>query len=125
MYLDSYVLRHICNNKLFFLDLRLKSYEFVTAKGKIIRSNEIDIIYLSNRNGVIITFINVAYTPKCNSNFILLGQLQESGITYYKHLNYMILKQRDNTIGLASRLKNFFILDTKTVKKMIIIQKKR
>ena len=40
------------------------------------------------------TLFNVVYTLKCNSNLILLGQLQESDIWYHDHPNSIILKQK-------------------------------
>lgn len=56
---------------------------------------------------------NVAYTPKCNSNLISLGQLREAGISYHDYPKCMILKQGVSTIGSAQRHKNLFILDMK------------
>lgn len=78
-------------------------------------------IYFPTRNGAIITLNNVIYTPQCDSNLISPGQLQELGIIYHNHPDYMILKQRSNTLRSASRLKNLFIFNTKTTKKMIIV----
>ncbi len=122
-YLDSCASRHICNDKRFFSDLRPKSYEFMTAGGDIIRSEEVGNVRLPTCSGLLI-LNNVAYTPRCNSNLISLGQLRESGITYYDHPEQMILKQGGNTIGSASRHKNLFTLDTPktTADKAMIIQ---
>lgn len=43
-----------------FLDLCLKSYKFVITKKKIIRFDEIDIVYLPTCTGTIIAFNNIA-----------------------------------------------------------------
>lgn len=123
-YLNSYVSKHICNNKHFFSDLHLKSYKFITVGREIIRSKKTGIVYLSMCNGVTITFNNFTYTLRWDSNLILLIQLWELDITYYDYLERMILKQGGNTIRLASKYKNFFILDTKTTKKVMITKKK-
>lgn len=74
-YLDSYTSRHICNDKYFSLDLRLKSYEFLTAGGEIIRSEEVGSVYLPTNTIVTIIPKNITYMLICNSNLILLGQL--------------------------------------------------
>lgn len=124
-YFDSYASRHIYNNKCFFSNFCLKSYKFIIAKREIIKSKKTGTIYLSIYNRSIIIFNNIVYILKCNSNLILLGPLQELTITYYDHLKQMILKQEGNTIGLASKYKNHFILDTKITKKVMIIKEKR
>lgn len=38
LYLDSYTLRHICNNKNLFLKMQIKNYKFIITRGKIIWS---------------------------------------------------------------------------------------
>lgn len=52
--------------------------------------------------------LNIIYTPKYNSNLILLGQLWKSEILYYNHPNFMILRTKVNTFGIANRYNNFF-----------------
>ena len=66
--------------------------------------------------------LNVAYTPKCDSNLILLGQLCESGISYHDHPDSIILKQGGSTIGVARRYKNLFILKTGLKHKAMLVQ---
>ena len=72
-YLDSCVSRHICNNRERFADRWPKSYEFVTARGTIIRSSQVGTIILPIENGLQLTLSNVAFTPECDSNLISLG----------------------------------------------------
>ena len=124
-YYDSCTLKYICNDKQFFSDILLKSYKFVIAKKEIIRLEEVKLVYLHTNTGTTVTLKNVAYTPRYNFKLILLGQLQESHITYHHHPKYMILRQRKNSIRSTNKYKNLFILYTKTMdKKLIITQKK-
>lgn len=74
-YLDSSALRHICNSHERFIDLRLKTYEFVIASGDIIRSNQVGIVMLPLKNDAQLTLSNVTYNPKCDFNLIFLDQL--------------------------------------------------
>lgn len=71
-YLDSCASKHICKNRELFSDLRPKNYEFITAGGEVIRSREVGTVYFSLQSGKM-TLLNVAYTPKCDSNLISLG----------------------------------------------------
>ena len=90
-YLDSYFLRHIYKNRELFLDLQLKNYKFIMARGEIIRFWEVRIVYffLQNRK---MTLFNVANIPKCDSNLISLGQFRKSRISYHNHFNSIIFK---------------------------------
>lgn len=74
-YLDSCASRHICNSQEKFTDLHPKTYEFVTADGEIIRSEQVGTVILPLENGSQLTLSNVAYAPECDSNLISLGQL--------------------------------------------------
>ena len=96
----------------------------MTARGKIIRLEEIVLVYLSTNTGATITLKNITYTLRYDSNFISLGQLRELGITYYDHFELMILKQRRNSIGSGSKYRIFFILVTKIMNKKGIITPK-
>lgn len=93
----------------------------MTVQGEIIRSEDISSVHFPTYSGTIITLNHITYTPRCNSNLILLGQLRELGITYYDYPTQMILKQGGNTIESASRHKNFFVLNTKASKKAMIV----
>ena len=124
-YLDSCTSRHICNNHEKFVDLRPKTYEFITAGGNIIRSSQIGTVTLSLKNGSNLTLSNVAYTPECDSNLISLGQLRETGISYHNPAKCMVLKQKGKTIGLATRRKNLFILKTQTTPSKTMLVKSR
>ena len=110
-YLDSCASRHICNNLEKFVDLRPKTYKFITAGGNIIRSSQIGTVTFLLKNGSNLTLTNVAYTPEYDSNLISLGQLRETGISYHDHAEYMVLKHEGKTIGLATSRKNLFILN--------------
>ena len=91
-YLDSCASRHICNSQKKFADLHPKTYEFVTAGGDIIRSEQVGTVILPLENGSQLTLSNVAYAPECDSNLISLGQLRESGISYHDYPKCIILK---------------------------------
>ena len=84
-YLDLCILRYIYNNRERFVDLRPKSYKFVTARRNIIRSSQVETITLSPENGLQFTLSNVNFTPECDSNLISLGQLRETGISYHDY----------------------------------------
>ena len=121
-YLDSCTLRHICKNRDLFSDLQPKNFEFITAGREIIRSWKVGIVHLSLQSGKI-TLLNVAYTPKCDSNLISLGQLRKSRISYHDHPDSMIPKQGGNIIRLAMSHKNLFIFETKS-EKIMLVQKR-
>lgn len=121
-YLDSYALRHICNNYKKFVDLRPKTYEFITAGGNIIRLSQVGIVTLFLENGSNLTLTNVAYALECDSNLIFLGQFWETGISYYYYAKCMILKQEGKTIGIATRRKNLLILNTQILSKTILVK---
>ena len=89
------------------------------VRGEIIRSREVGTVQLFFQSGKM-TLLNVAYTPKCDSNLISLAQLHKSGISYHDHLDSMILKQGGSQIGLAVRHKNLFILETESEKAMLV-----
>lgn len=61
------------------------------AAGQVIRIKEIGnvLILLIDRNNIKLK--NIVLAPECNSNIILLGQLQETGITYYNNPTAMTL----------------------------------
>ena len=81
-YLDSCASRHICKNRDLFSDLQPKNFEFITVGGEFIWSQKVGTVHLSFQSGKM-TLLNVTYTPKCDFNLILLGQLCESGILYH------------------------------------------
>lgn len=105
-YLDSYISRHIYNNKELFSDIWSKNYKFIMAEGKIIYSQEIGTVYLLlESEKTIMTLLNDVYALKYNSNLILLRQLRKSGILYHNHTNSIIFKQKKNTLRVANRYK--------------------
>lgn len=85
-YLDSCASWHICNSRERFADLRLKSYKFVIARGTIIRLTQVRTMTLPLENGSQLKLSNVAFAPEYDSILIFLGQLRETGISYYDHL---------------------------------------
>lgn len=120
-YLDSYASRHICNNNNLFSDIHTKNYKFITAGGEIIWCQEVGMVHFLLETGTTMTLLNVAYTPKRDSNLISLDQLQELGISYHNHLDSMILKQRKSILGVVSREKNLFILETIPIERAMLI----
>ena len=102
-----------------FSDLRPKNFEFITAGGKVIRSREVETVYLSFQSGKMI-LLNVVYILKFDSNLISLGHLHESGISYHDYPYSMILKQGNSRIRLAVRHKNLLILETESEKAMLV-----
>ena len=124
-YIDCCALKHICNNRELFSDIRSKNYEFITAGGEIIHSQEVSTVHLLLQSGkTTMTLLNVAYAPKCDSNLISLGQLRESGILYHDHPNSMVLKQGGSTLGVASRYKNLFVLETGSKAKAMLVKRR-
>lgn len=83
---------HICNSQEKFVDLQLKTYEFVTTGRDIIRSEQVRTVILTLENGLQLIFSNIAYTLECDSNLIFLGQLQKTSILYHNHLKCIVLK---------------------------------
>ena len=72
-YLNFCTLKHICNNKLFFSDLHLKSLKFIKVREEIISLDKISTILLSTCSEVTITLNNIVYRLRYDSNFILFG----------------------------------------------------
>ena len=124
-YLDFCASRHIYNNHEKFVDLRPKTYEFITAGGNIIKFSQIRTITLLLNNGSNLTLTNVIYTPECDSNFISLGQLRKIGISYHDYAECMVLKQEGKTIRLATRRKNLFIFNTQIAPSKTMLVKSR
>ncbi len=54
---------------------------------------------------------NIALAPEWDSNLILLGQLQETGITYYDNSATMTLMRYGKVIAYAKQTQNLFTLD--------------
>lgn len=100
-YLNSYISRYICNSYKSILHLQIRSYKFVTTSGNIIRSNKVEIIIFYFENNSKPTLSNIAYNPMYDSKLIFLGQLWETGISYYDYTKYMVLKQTEKTIELV------------------------
>ena len=92
----------------------------MTSKN-IIRLYQVGIVILSLENCSKLTFANIIYISKYDSNLISLGQLQETDISYYNHAKCMVLKQKGKTIRLAIRTKNLFILNTQILGKTMLV----
>lgn len=121
-YLDFCALRHICNNHVKFVYFRPKIYKFIIVGGNIIRLSWVGSVTLFLENFSNLTFINVGYAPKCDSNLIPLKQLRETGISYYDYTKCMMLKQKGKIIRLVTRRKNLFILNTQIPSKTISVK---
>ena len=112
-YLDSCALRHLCNDKKLFKDLRPMCIDFVTAAGEIIQTEQVGTVSIPLKTGQI-DLQNVALASKCDSNLISLGQLRETGITFHDNLISMALMKDGKVIAHAKRSRNLFILDLAT-----------
>lgn len=62
------------------------------AKRNIIQLKEVGTIVLLFENGLKLIFSNIAYALKCDSIFISQSQPPKTGISYYDHLEYIVLK---------------------------------
>lgn len=65
----------------------------------IIRLEKVDIIYLVLPNKLDMTFSNIVFAPKYNSNLISFSQLKKAEILYYIYLKSITLKKIRNIIG--------------------------
>lgn len=110
-FLDSCASRHLCNDQTLFSDLKAKSIDFVTAAGQVIRTEEIGTVVIPLVDGNNIELHNVAFAPRCDLNLISLGQLQETGITYYDNPTTMTLMRHGKVIAQAKRTRNLFTLE--------------
>lgn len=70
-------------------------------------------------NGKGIKLEGVTLVPDCESNLILLGQLQDNEITYYNNASLILLMQDGLPIAYARRDRNLFILDLATPGKVM------
>lgn len=69
-----------------------------------------------------LTLSIVSYTPEYNSNFISLGQLQETVISYYNYPKCILLRQGGKIIGLTIKKKNLFIFNTQLSGKSMLVK---
>ena len=120
-YLNSCTLRHICNSFEKFVDFQPKIYKFVMTGRNIIRLYQVEIVILSLENYSKLTFANITYVSKYDSNLISLGQLQKTSISYYNYAKCIVLKQRGKTIRLTIKTKNLFILNTQILGKTMLV----
>lgn len=68
--------------------------------------------------------LNIVYAPKYNFNLILLEQLHKSGILYYNYPNFIVLKQKKNTLRVANKQKNLFVFKTGLKAKEMLMKKR-
>lgn len=109
-YLDSCALRHLCNDKTLFRDLRPMYIDFITAVGQVIRTEQVGTVSIPLKTGQI-DLQNVELASGCDSNLISLGQLRESGIMFHDNPTSMALMKDRKVITHAKRSQNLFILD--------------
>ena len=86
------------------------------------RSKKVGIAILPIQGRKTITLLNVAYTPKHDSNLISLGQFRKFGILYHNHPNSMILQKENSIFRVVNRHKNLFIFDTSL--RMVLVKGK-
>lgn len=65
--------------------MQIKNYEFITTGSDIIWSQKIGTVHFLLQTSIIMILLNIAYTLKYDLNVIILGQLQESDISYHSH----------------------------------------
>lgn len=71
-----------------------------------------------------IELLNIVLTRGCDSNLILLGQINENGITHEDNLLRIILIKNGKVIANATRSYNLFIFDCTTQGKVILLYRK-
>lgn len=124
-YLDSYISKHICNNKELFSNIWSKNYEFITIEGIIIYFQVVGIVHLLLQSGkTTMTLLNIINAPKCDFNLILLGQFRKSGILYHNYPDSIILRQRKSTLGVANKHKSIFVIKTDSKAKAMLVKEK-
>lgn len=93
------------------------------ARKNIIRSNQVGTVIFPLINSMQLTFSNVTFALKYDSNLISLGQLQEIGISYHNYSEQMLLRQAGKTIGSAIKKKKLFIFNTQTPSRKMTLVK--
>lgn len=102
-FLDFRVSQQLCKNKALFKDLWPMSIVFCIVGKKIIYSQEVSIVSISLLNNKSIELFNAALVSECESNLIFLGQLWDTGFTYYNKPIRMILVKRKKVVAYAKR----------------------
>lgn len=110
-FLDSCASRHLYNDRRLFSNLKVKSIDFVMAIGQVIQIKEINNVSILLTDNNYIELKNVILAPGYDSNLILLGQFQETGIIYHDNPIAMTLIQQRKVITHAKRTRNLFILN--------------
>lgn len=101
------------------------NYKFIIAESEIIQSQEVGKAHFTLRSKMsTMMLLNITYALKCDSNLISLGQLYKSRISYHNHPDFMVFKQEGNTLTVANRHKNFFVLET-SLKAIAMLVKRR
>ncbi len=80
------------------------------AARQVIQIEEIGTMIIPLVDGNIELY-NIVLAPRCNSNLISLGQLQETRIIYHDNPATMTLMQYGKVIAHAKRTRNLFTLD--------------
>lgn len=75
------------------------------------QTKDINTVFILLTDEITIELHNVALTSEYNLNLILLGQLQESGITYYDNLGTITLMRGNKIITYAKKSHNLFTLN--------------
>lgn len=83
----------------------------MTAAGQVIQIKEIGTVSILLAGNTTIKLHNIALTLRYNSNLILLGQIQESDITYHNNTSIMTLLRSSKVIIHTRRSHNLFTLN--------------
>ncbi len=119
-YLDSYTSRYLTNDRnLFVGKIQPKTWDFTTAGGQVIWSEEVGTVRIALVEEASIQLDGVALVPECESNLISLRQLRDNRITSHDKDSSMLLMQDGVPIAEARRDLNLFVLDFVTPGKVM------
>lgn len=109
--MDLCASRHLWNNPRLFTNTPAKKINFIIIVSQVIWIEKIYTIFILLEDGITIEKHNIALAPGCNLNLILLGQLQESSITYSNDPSLMTLLKGGRTITCSKKSHNLFTFD--------------
>lgn len=110
-FLELYVFRHLSSNWKLFSNLRVKSIDFMTVAGQVIRTEKIGTVSIPLAKNNEITLQYVALAPGSDSNLISFGQLQETEIIFHDDLTVMTLMKNSKIITQVKKNRNLFTLE--------------
>lgn len=118
-FLNLCVSYYLCNNQKLFLNIKTKSIFFIMKVKQVIQTEKIGIISISLKRNNIIKIYNIAVTPKCNFNLILLDQLYKNRIIYYNSLIAITLIRDKKVIPKTKEKRNLFTFNLANSRKVV------